>query len=404
LAICTKLLITKVSMKQAINTILVRTLCVQEQSTICVGLIFVEILMNEITMNSHAMGYFNYTTTLGEFIRQVVDQVFDATFTVTCLLIAKIGSQATEESVNLLELALKSIYALLNFPFENSYISFSTDQDLSDQSITIVPFDWATRLKDLEFLQSMQSLSCSTLLPESSKLRFEAIRLISKLSSCKLDQVLSTNDVPPVSKFFMHYSSAVTTYYDRINKMPPNEVIEQLLDQIGRLFKLYRILKLGKAKDEFKILMNTLVLLSKVAYLSFPDLDNKTFQAVASLWSTVVEQSTYLEYSLGEYMETTYLDFAEAYLLPDSTRSIKLDLPDSIFSENFDKAIQKRFKAFKDLFGSRRESLLVVLDKIIRGIGADTLVGVIYSRKYRTWLGQGHQLPGQFCILTLADW
>lgn len=332
--------------------------------------------MSEITMNSHCMGYFNYSVTMAEFIRQVIDQLFEATFTVTCLLMARIGSQATEESIKLLELGLKALYALLCFPFENTYVSYSTDQDLSDLNITVVPFDWGNRLKDLEFLQSMQSLSCNTVLPEGSKLRFEAIRLVSKLSSCKLEQVLSHSESSPVAKFFMLYGSGVTSYYDRINKMPPVEVLEQLLDQIGRLFKLYRILKLGKNKEEFKVMMNNLVLLSKVAYLSFTDLDNKTFQTVASLWTTVVEQSTYLEYSLGEYMEATYQHFAEAYLLPDATKIIRFDLPESIDSENFDKSIQKRFKAFKDLFGSRREFLLQTLDKIIKGLGADTVVKV----------------------------
>ena len=374
MSMAAKVLVTKMNIKDSVDRLLKATLGSCDKASVHAGLVFVDILMNEMAMNSHAMGYFNYTITLVEFIRQVIDQIFNASFDVMWSLLVGVKSDANEIDIRLLELGIRAIYSLICFPFESSYISFNTDEDLSDIGITKVPFEWGNKLSSIEFLQSMQALSCSTGLPEDSMLRFEAIRLISKLTSCKMDQILTSIDPSPAIPFLMLYSTSVTSLYDHLGKIPSIEVTDQLIDQIGRLFKLYRVVKICKFKDEFMIMIKTLAQLSKVVYLSSPDLDNKTFQSVSNLWSLVVDQANHFEFSVNDYLETTYMHFVEVYLMPDTCINFKLDVPDSVDSENFDKMVHNRFKALKDIFGARRVNLLQMLEQAIRALVSDTKV------------------------------
>lgn len=374
MAVSTKLLITKVNLSTTVNAIVAKTVLSNDEAGVKVGFMFVETLVNEVFMNSHIIGYFNYTITIAEFTRQVIDRLFDATFTVCCLTIERFFQGPSENLVIIIESGLKALYALLSYPFENSYISFSTDQDLSDPSITIIPFEWANKLKEPAFFGYLQALSSSNLYPPNSSLRLAAITLASKFSSCKIDAVMSAVETAPLLKSVMLYTSHVMEYYERLDKLPTDEIMEQLLDQIHRLFKLYRVMKLSKHKDEFKRLMQLLVGLSKIVYINYTDLDNKIFQTTMSIWSVIIDQCSYVEFTLAEYFEATYIHYAEIYLYPESQKSISLTIPETVSSDNFDKVMQKKYKSFKDLFTMQKEVLFPVLEKIIKGICSDTQV------------------------------
>ena len=379
MAVASKLLVTKINMASTISSIVVQTLLSSDEAGIRVGFMFVETLVNEVYLNSHTMGYFNYTITLSEFTRQIVDRLFEAVFTVCCFVIEKFSQSYSHDLAVLVEHGLKAMLSLLSYPFENSYISFSSDQDLSDPCITIIPFDWANRLKEPMFFEYLQAISCSNAYPASSSLRLAAITLASKLSSCRMDAVMSAVESAPLVKNIMLYSRHVLDYFDKQGKMPSDEVIEQLLDQILRIFKLYRVTKLSKNKEEFKHLMHLIVLLSKIVYSNCTDLDNRIFHTVMNIWTLIIDQCSYMECSLAEFFEATYTNFAEVYLYSESTKTIDLSIPETVDCENFDKIVQKRFKSFKDLFSMYREILFPVLDRVIKGLCLDTQVGLLYK-------------------------
>ena len=156
--------------------------------------------------------------------------------------------------------------------------------------------------------------------------------------------------------------------------MPTDEVIEQLLDQLLRVFKLFRVMKLSKHKEEFKQMMQLLVGMSKIVYMNHSDLDNRIFQTLMNIWSLIIDQCSYVEFTLVEYFEATYTHFAEIYLYPESLKTIDLTIPETVDSESFDKIVQKRFKAFKDLFAMQKEILFPVIDKVLKGVCSDTHV------------------------------
>lgn len=374
MAVSAKLLITKINMVGTISGIISKTLLSNDEAGIRVGFMFVETLVSEVYMNSHIMGYYNYTITISEFTRQLADLLFDATFKVCCRVIEKFSQSPSQDLIVLTEHGLKAMNSLLNYPFENSYISFSSDQDLSDPSITIIPYLWANSLKDPQFFRYLEGLSCSTIYPPSSNLRLIAITLASKYSSLKMDAVISAVENAPLVKSVMLYTGQVLNYFDSQSKMPSDEIMEQLLDQIMRIFKLYRVTKLSKHKDEFKSLMHVLCTISKLVYMNYTDLDNKVFQSLMSIWSTIIDQCSYVEFTLAEYFESAYEQFAQVYLYSDSQHTLNLTLQEGVDSESFDKIVQKRFKAFKDLFGIQKDTLFPVLDRVIQGISTDTKV------------------------------
>lgn len=400
MAMCTKLLVTKINMVGTITTILAKTILSNDEGGIRVGFMFVETLVNEVYMNSHIMGYFNYTITLAEFTRQLVDRLFESTYSVGFFVIENFAKTPTPDLMVLTELWLKAMLSLINYPFENSYISFSTDQDLSDPAITIIPFDWATKLKDPQFFQYLELLACSPNLPPSSSLRQTAICVASKFSSCRMDAVISSTESAPLVRAVMGFSGNIMKYFDSQNILPTDEIIEQLLDQINRIFKLYRVTKLSKQKEEFKHLMHVLVLLSKLVYRNYTDLNNRIFQSLMTIWALIIEQSSYIDFSLGEYFTSTYSDFAETYLLSDSQVLMNLSLPEGVDYENFDKMVQRRFKPFKDLFSMQKESLFGVLNNSIQGLCTDTNVLFSNLRKCRTQRGQDLRPCGALCLHT----
>ena len=85
------------------------------------GLLFLNQLMIELTTGSHLLGYYNYSLIISNFVRLLADVVFQQ------LLDSIVYCLAKKLDDELLKISCDSMFQLLLFPYENSYISFASD-------------------------------------------------------------------------------------------------------------------------------------------------------------------------------------------------------------------------------------------------------------------------------------
>lgn len=275
LATGTKIMVTSAQMYPLIASFHAQMNDSNSKPIIFAGLTFIDMLMSEVAFGSHLYGYFNFSLMIAEMKNQLMDKLHEIAWYSAAKLSQSLGQELETEAqtgirsnpqevqaiAKLTSVAFECLYKVYNFPFDNSYITFCSDQDLSEQSMNSFPMTWSTKIFDFGFLSQMQALIGYRAIPED--IRVGIIKVIAMLASAKMDHTLSGESGRIWMKFHLLFPSHVLKHYEVSNTRISLEVLEHLIDQIGRTHKIHRVFKLSKLKEEFTVQIESLNVLSR---------------------------------------------------------------------------------------------------------------------------------------------
>ena len=183
--------------------------------------------MVELTTGSHLLGYYNYSLVVSNFVRLLADTVFNQLLDVlgVCL--------ANKLDHDLLSVCCDSLVALLLFPFENSYVSFASDLDLSEHTVNQIPLRWSTRIFHVDYLFALQQVSCSPATRPDVSLA--VVRFVATLAACRLDPGLPEDQYQAYLKYQMTFVPTLLHALSAAGRQLSQEILELLVDLIGRL-------------------------------------------------------------------------------------------------------------------------------------------------------------------------
>lgn len=349
-----KLFLCKIKVSDQVQEILQRLLSVEgNQGKVVTALYFLESLVSEIVINSHLNGFFNYTTIISEFNKQLIDLVFQTAYKVASDVLAGVLLDSIS-NLELIKASQELLFAVLTFPYENSFISFSTECNLSEHNQTMYPFRWADKLLNVCFLENLASVA---LMPQIGEdLRVLIMQNISWLASTKHDMSQDPNLLAMNLKCHLKYPEMLISSYTQSGRIPSCEVVESLLDQMIRLIKTNRILRLARLKTEFLQWIDVLLLLSKFVYKSFSQFSNKTINLSNQVWEAIIDQSHYLDFGVKDFQLALIDRYLESCFYEERPVNVFKD-SDEFVPEKLEDTIQKRFKPFKEIFGSHKEHI-----------------------------------------------
>lgn len=243
------------------------TLGVMKDKHLFCGIQLIAYLLDEVIMNSYWLGYFNYTCLIGEFNSQVNPRLFEAMH-LTLQQLLNNFSQGDRSRLRLLGETFEVYTKFLHYPFDNTYVTFSSDIDLSDHSSTAISLKLVPFIFDRNFLAAVENFCLSHDVTE--EVRTQAIAFMSKQVSCKLDSAMPEENASEYIRFQMLYLSKVLSIFDQLGRNPGSENLELLLDHVGRLFRLLRVSKLARFKEELTVLLNSFLLLSRIILVREP--------------------------------------------------------------------------------------------------------------------------------------
>ena len=382
----------KIKLEAKLTEMFLATLGVMKDRNLFCGIQLIAYLLDEVIMNSYWLGYFNYSCLVGEFGIQVNPRLFEALH-VTLQQLLNGFIQGDRSRLRLVGEAFEVYTKFLHFPFENTYVTFSTDIDLSDHSSTAVPVKLAPFIFDRNFLTAVENFCLSREVSEET--RTQAIGFLSKQVSCKLDIAMPEEAASEYVKFHMLFLSKVLSLFDQLGRSPGETNLDLLLDHVGRLFRLLRVSKLLKHKEEMTVLLNSFVLLSRIILVKDPQvhsaqqLDGKSVRCLMMVWNLIIDQTSYHTSELvSEGLEKLFVQYLEVYFSPES-RLDSFQGIDCLDDELFEKMVAKRFKTLREIFGTRKETLLDPLIKLNSCLHSEASVGRVSHQRLMHLLNAG---------------
>lgn len=368
IAIGFRIILTKANIGDRVKEIFAGTYGSQDLGLLRVGLYLADLLLSEVMINSHNIGYFNYCTLINEFSNQnIVHTIFDHTYNVLMQYLYRYVN-IDPTCGNALQGMLEVMFKLLIFPFENSFITFSTDLDLSEHSTCILPHSWSERVFSIKFLELLLGVA---VFPNALEgVRVEALKVLSMLAACRLDSNITPEQQSQYMCFQMLVPVHMINFYTSMKRPPSKETIEPIVDLIGRLMRNFRIFKMSKLKEEFCKLLETMVVLSKIVFVSFPELDNRTLSSLLKVWGILVDQYTYVDYGIMEYMESFFQTYLEVYF-GNNDKLWVLNLSEELNPEYIEKMISKRFRTIREVFTLKKENLIEPLRKLVSSMASE---------------------------------
>ena len=263
-------MITKITLRDKIKELIQATLGGNDERHLLCGVYLVSYLLDEATINSHNLGYFLYTSLMGEFSSQAIDSIFEGIHSVCSALLVSYSRRESLD-VRLVSESFEAYTKLFNFPFENSYISFNMDIDLSEHTPLNLPPRICARIMDPQFLAAILSFALNESVKE--EVRYIVVNFISRATACRVDHTiqLQVELYSNYLRYQMNFASQVLSFYNSRNRFPSGGVVEALVDQIGRLLYIARNGRLGKQREDFRALLQALNVLSKVVCVSNGD-------------------------------------------------------------------------------------------------------------------------------------
>jgi hypothetical protein len=262
-----RILVVKIKLESKLADLFLATLGAMKDRQLFCGIQLIGFLLDEVIMNSYWLGYFNYTCLVGEFNSQVNCRLFQALHA-TVQQLLKGFFQGDRSRIRLLGDAFEAYTKFLHYPFDNTYITFSSDIDLSDHSVTSISIKLAAFMFDKNFLMAVENFCLSQLVTE--EVRTHAISFMSKQVSCKLDASMPDEIVSEYTKLHMLFLSKMLSMFDQLGRSPSVEHLELLLDHVGRLFRVFRVTRLAKHKEEMATLLQSFLILSRIIFLRDP--------------------------------------------------------------------------------------------------------------------------------------
>lgn len=200
-------------------------------------------LLGDVVFGSHSLGYYYYSLIVKELVESAVDIMFVALHQSLSTSL-KCYFDGHPELVPVIEICLQAMFKILSFPFDNTYVSYSTDCDLSNICQVNYPYRWSKFLTSAPFLQSIVRFLLQHGLPV--QLQVESLRLLSVISSGRRDPGLSDTVISDFKTIMLTLSHQVLQTYEGQRKPVPSRVLEQLIDQAARLIKVWNLSELDK--------------------------------------------------------------------------------------------------------------------------------------------------------------
>ena len=206
-------------------------------------------LLADIVFGSHALGYYYYSQVVKELISCGIDQIFLGLHRTLLFCIQK-HLEGHPNLLSAIEVTLQAMFKTLIFPFENTYVSYSTDSDLGQISQVNYPYRWTPHINNPQFLQTLVAF---VLHPATSdQLMVEGLRVLSIMSSGRLDPSTPEEVMDNFKRVMLNLGTQVVESFDTKRRKPPALVLELLIDQCARFSKVYNIMQLGKYRTHFE--------------------------------------------------------------------------------------------------------------------------------------------------------
>ncbi len=267
IAIAVRILVVKIKLESKLAEMFQATLGVLKDRYLFCGIQLIAYLLDEVIINSYWLGYFNYACLVSEFNSQINPRLFEAMH-ITLQQLLNGFLQGDRSRLRLIGDTFEVYTKFLHYPFDNTYITFSSDLDLSDHSSTTFPIKLAPFMFDRSFLIAVESFCLSPLVTED--VRTKAISFLSKQVSCKMEVAMPEEANSQYISFHMLFLSKMLSMFDQMDRNPGSENLDLLLDHVGRLFRLLRVSKLIKFKEEMVVLLNSFLLLSRIIFVREP--------------------------------------------------------------------------------------------------------------------------------------
>lgn len=206
-------------------------------------------LLADIVFGSHALGYYYYSQVVKELIACGIDQIFLGLHR-NLLFCTQKHLEGHPNLLSAIEVTLQAMFKTLIFPFENTYVSYSTDSDLGQISQVNYPYRWTPHINNPHFLQTLVTFVLHS--ATSDELVVEGLRVLSIMSSGRLDPSTPEEIMNNFKRVMLNLGTQVLESFDSKRRKPPALVLELLIDQCARFSKVYSIMHLGKYRAHFE--------------------------------------------------------------------------------------------------------------------------------------------------------
>jgi hypothetical protein len=220
-------------------------------------------LLSDVVFGSHSLGYYYYALIIKELISHSIDAIYSTIYQALEVLPQRYfdGDQSAHAA---LEVTLQAMFKTVVFPFENTYVNYSTDIDLSQIGQANYPYRWTPSLLNPQFLQSLVSLVIHPSV--SDTLLIETLRLMSMISSGRADPSASTEITTNFIRLMLTLGSQVLSSLQSRRRQPTDQVLEQLIDQTARLLKVWPIKTLEKHGAQLRAFLESYNIFTTIVF------------------------------------------------------------------------------------------------------------------------------------------